>query len=384
MEQHHMGYFFTKLLYSDFIFPSPIFNSKGLSSEFPSVLAPDLERAADHSKAGRGGAAAANGKSSSASAADKGKKTQPPKAANGAPSTPPATMFGFSEEELQLMERRLFSGRFLVDASTEAKLSAKGPPQLEKKASAKPAAGASGAQAAASSTSPAQPSNATAPAGSTSTPAAAATAASEKAAKKKEAKEAAAREAALKETKDKEAKEAAARERQQAAEKAAKEKAEKERLEKERERQRREAERKAAEKERIEKEKAAKAAAEAAERERIRLESTAEFKKVKKQMEDELMTDLFEEVISDFMNKLAARTLQEQRKEEEKAKHEAGMVANAIIACLMIFEFSLLPFKLNVLPPKLRRNKSKTSPPRRSAMQRRGFFAISRSSRATV
>lgn len=304
-----MGCFFTKLLYSDFLFPSPIFNSKELSSEFPSVLAPDLERLENKNKAGANGKAGSEKKKS---------KT------NGAGGLT-AAAFGFTEEELQQMERRLFSGRFLVDASTEAKLSAKTP--ADKKTKSDPAAAANSA--------------ATAAAAAATEAAKAAAAATEKANKKKEAKEAkeaAAREAALKESKEQAAREVAREkaEKQAAAERAAKEKAEKEKAEKEKERQRREAERKAAEKERQEKERAAKAIADAAEKERIRLESTAEFKRVKKQMEDELMADLFEEVVSDFMTKLAARTLQEQRREDEKAKQEAGTCAFPSMRCFIV------------------------------------------------
>lgn len=307
MEQNHMGYFFSKLLYSDFIFPSPIFHSKELSSEFPSVLAPDLERL-EPGKA----KPAANGKP------EKKKQSKP----NGASAATPGASFGFTEEELQQMERRLFSGRFLVDASTEAKLSAKSPAPtpvpvpVAAVPSATPPTSASAATAAAVAAATAK--------GKAEAAAKDSAAAAEKAAAKKKEKEA--KEKAEKERAEKEARDQAAREKQ-AADKAAKEKADKERAdkaEKERERQRREAERKQAEKERLEKERAAKAAADAAERERVRLESTAEFKRVKKQMEDELMADIFEEVITDFMSKLAARTLQEQRREDEKTKQEQG------------------------------------------------------------
>jgi hypothetical protein len=50
MEQMHMGLFFSKLLYSDCISQQQSLNKKSnfLSSEFPSVVAPDLEEKKIH------------------------------------------------------------------------------------------------------------------------------------------------------------------------------------------------------------------------------------------------------------------------------------------------------------------------------------------------
>jgi hypothetical protein len=49
-------------------------------------------------------------------------------------------------------------------------------------------------------------------------------------------------------------------------------------------------------------------------------------RKLKKQIEEEILADVLDEVVLDFMSKLAARAIQEAKKQESKEKEEAGNV----------------------------------------------------------